>query len=281
MLDVWTILTLIFSFMMAFSIGSNDAANGLGTSYGTKAIPMWAIIMNGAIAEFVGAMFCSNKVSATLTEDVIENINELSDTTKQRMMFAVCVASFLFIMTSSFSGMPISGTHTVVGAMLGTGVVGSSWGNLNWKKFGTIVASWVVSPLLSAIFAFILMTLVSALTLNTMKYSFKARILYLQFIIGLCIAVLTYILDKFFNRTLSLDAPSVTDSNNGHNTFGLDPTVYLAVLLAVGFVGGMMICRLLLTVICFTRQNGRLSCGFVTCTLLKAMFLLFDTATIE
>lgn len=92
-------------------------------------------------------------------------------------MFAVCVASFIFIMTSSFSGMPISGTHTVVGAMLGTGVVGSSFWELNWKKFGLIVASWVVSPLLASIFAFILMTLVSALTLNTMEYSFRARIL--------------------------------------------------------------------------------------------------------
>lgn len=53
--------------MMAFSIGANDAANGLGTSYGTKAIPWWFIVTNGAAAEFVGAMFCSDKVSAVLT----------------------------------------------------------------------------------------------------------------------------------------------------------------------------------------------------------------------
>ena len=117
-MNIWTVLTLIFSFCMAFSIGANDAANGLGTSYGTKAIPMWFIMGNGALAEFVGAFFCSDKVSATLTQDVIRNINTLEVEIKARMMFAVCLASFAFIMGSSASGMPISGTQSVVGAMI-------------------------------------------------------------------------------------------------------------------------------------------------------------------
>ena len=113
---------------MAFSIGSNDASNGLGTSYGTKALPMWAIIFNGAWAEFVGSMFCSDKVSATLSQNVIKNINDkdFDIGVKQRMMFTVCLVSFTFIMTASFTGMPISGTHTVVGALIGAGLVGSS-----------------------------------------------------------------------------------------------------------------------------------------------------------
>lgn len=42
------------------------------------------------------------------------------------MMFTVCLVSFTFIMTASFTGMPISGTHTVVGALIGAGLVGSS-----------------------------------------------------------------------------------------------------------------------------------------------------------
>jgi hypothetical protein len=37
---------------------------------------MWAIIFNGAWAEFVGSMFCSDKVSATLSQNVIKNIND-------------------------------------------------------------------------------------------------------------------------------------------------------------------------------------------------------------
>lgn len=73
-MDIWCILTIAFSFMMAFSIGANDASNGLGTSYGTQAIPMWAIIINGALSEFVGSMFCSDKVAATLSSNIITEI---------------------------------------------------------------------------------------------------------------------------------------------------------------------------------------------------------------
>ena len=58
--DTWGILTLFFSFCMSFSIGSNDAANGLATSYGSKALSLKKLIALGAVAEFVGAMFCSD-----------------------------------------------------------------------------------------------------------------------------------------------------------------------------------------------------------------------------
>ena len=60
MLDTWGVLTITFSFCMSFSIGSNDAANGLATSYGSKALSLRKLIFIGAVAEFVGAMFCSD-----------------------------------------------------------------------------------------------------------------------------------------------------------------------------------------------------------------------------
>ena len=77
-MDFWLVSTLALSFMMAFSIGSNDAANGLGTSYGTKAIPLKAIIFNGALAEFFGAMYCSDKVATTLSTDIVPSLTKLT-----------------------------------------------------------------------------------------------------------------------------------------------------------------------------------------------------------
>ncbi len=75
-MQAWTFATLLFSFLMAFSIGSNDAATGLGTSYGTKAIPLKVIIFNGALAEFFGAMFCSDKVATTLSKDIVPDLGQ-------------------------------------------------------------------------------------------------------------------------------------------------------------------------------------------------------------
>ena len=77
-MDAWVIAILLLSFLMSFSIGSNDAANGLATSYGSKALSLYKLIITGAIAEFIGAMFCADEVTATLSSDIIPNIKSLT-----------------------------------------------------------------------------------------------------------------------------------------------------------------------------------------------------------
>jgi phosphate/sulfate permease len=77
--QVWLILTIVFSFLMSFSIGSNDAANALSTSYGSKALRVSILIPMGGIAVFIGSMFCSSQVAATLTSKIIPKIQDSSE----------------------------------------------------------------------------------------------------------------------------------------------------------------------------------------------------------
>ena len=77
MVNGWFISTLIMSFAMSFSIGSNDAANGLATSYGSKAASLKYLIVFGSIFEFVGAYFLSNDVTHTLSHEVIPSLLDL------------------------------------------------------------------------------------------------------------------------------------------------------------------------------------------------------------
>jgi len=81
-MTIWVPLTIVFSFLMSFSIGSNDAANGLATSYGSKALGVKKLIVLGAIAEFIGAMFCSDQVAKSLGNDVILDLS-LQSTLRQ------------------------------------------------------------------------------------------------------------------------------------------------------------------------------------------------------
>ena len=84
------------------------------------------------------------------------------------MMFTVCLVSFTFIMAASMTGMPISGTHTVVGALIGAGLVGSNTPrDIDWEKLGEILLSWFFSPTFSMMLSCFLMIIVSAFTMNT------------------------------------------------------------------------------------------------------------------
>ena len=120
-MDPWLIVCAVLSFCMSFSIGSNDASNGLATSYGCRALSLPKLLAIGALAEFMGAMFCSDKVAQTLSKEIINNFDGIDFDVKERMMFSIILTSFVFILCSTCFGMPISGTHTVIGAYMGAG----------------------------------------------------------------------------------------------------------------------------------------------------------------
>jgi phosphate/sulfate permease len=110
-------------------------------------------------------------------------------------------------MTASFTGMPISGTHTVVGALVGAGLVGSNniSDGINWKKLRDILISWVATPLCSTIITCCLMTTVSFLTMNTKRFSYRFRLIGMQIIAGVCVSALGYLFDSLFNKKLRLN----------------------------------------------------------------------------
>ena len=63
---LWLIITM--SFLMAYSIGANGAANALGTSYGSNAARLSILLLFGAIFELVGAVWFSSTIAGTLVE---------------------------------------------------------------------------------------------------------------------------------------------------------------------------------------------------------------------
>ena len=67
----------VMSFLMAFSIGANDAANALATSYGSNALSLFKLVALGCIFEFLGAFYCSSHVAGTLVDSVIENVDDI------------------------------------------------------------------------------------------------------------------------------------------------------------------------------------------------------------
>ena len=185
----------ILSFMMSFSIGANDAANALATSYGSNALRLLYLVILGSIFEFIGAFWCSGHVAGKLVSNVIENVDTMESVMVEQMMLATSIASFIFIMASSIFGIPISGTHTVVGALIGSGLATAGADSINWGKLGVITASWFVAPIVSIILCGVFFVAVCALTLDA-RNQFKTRLMWLTMVTAIAFILICLMMIK-------------------------------------------------------------------------------------
>lgn len=199
-MDGYVIAIGILSFLMSFSIGANDAANALATSYGSNALRLLWLVILGSIFEFIGAFWCSGHVAGKLVGNVIQTIDTLESEVVEKMMLGTSIASFVFIMASSVFGMPISGTHTVVGALIGSGLATLGAESINWGKLGIIASSWVVAPILSIALCGLFFVIVCSFTLNSARNSFKARLLWLTLISGIAFMLISVMIIKLIQE---------------------------------------------------------------------------------
>lgn len=155
-------LAVIFGFYMAWGIGANDVANAMGTSVGSGALTLRRAVILAALLEFSGAFLVGAHVSETVRQGIVEPAIFTGDGTSFMLgMLAALLAAGVWLQLASWKGWPVSTTHSIVGAIVGFGVSYDGLSAIHWDKVGTIVASWVISPLLSGtisyfIFRFIL-----------------------------------------------------------------------------------------------------------------------------
>jgi len=166
--NILMIMACTFGLFMAWGVGANDVANAMGTSVGSKAITIKQAIVIAMVFEFAGAYLAGGDVTATIRKGIIDpsTLGDQPELLVYGMMSALLAAG-TWLLIASLLGWPVSTTHTIVGAIVGFAVVGISASAVNWGKVGTIVASWVVSPVLAGTLSFWLFKSVQKLILNT------------------------------------------------------------------------------------------------------------------
>ena len=147
---------------MACNIGANDVANAMGTSVGSKALTFKQAIMIAAVAEFVGAFFVGGHVSDTIRKGMLDpTVFEAVPYHLVYGMISALIAAALWLHISSYLGWPVSTTHSIVGGVVGFGVIAGGMDVINWGKVGQVVLSWVVSPVMGGVVAFVVFTFIS------------------------------------------------------------------------------------------------------------------------
>jgi PiT family inorganic phosphate transporter len=165
---IFLIMAMIFGLYMTWGIGANDVANAMGTSVGSGAITVMQAIIIAAVFEFAGAFIAGGHVTATIRKGIIDPTPIVaSPEILVYGMLAALLAAGIWLMVASQRGWPVSTTHSIVGAIVGFAVAGIGMDAVNWGKIGQIVASWVVSPVLGGLIAFLLMQSIRRLILST------------------------------------------------------------------------------------------------------------------
>lgn len=164
---VFLALAVVLGLYMTWGVGANDVANAMGTSVGSGAITVRKAILIAAVFEFTGAFLAGGHVTGTIRKGIIDATLIPSPDILVFGMLAALLASGVWLMVASAFGWPVSTTHTIVGSLVGFAIVALGVDAVEWGVVGGIVASWIVSPLVGGTIAFLLVTSLRTLVLET------------------------------------------------------------------------------------------------------------------
>ena len=144
--------SIIFGFFMAYGIGANDVANAMGTSVGSKALTLTQALVVAAIFEFLGAYLAGASVTATIRENIVDPslYKEEPSVFVVGMMYSLLAAGAWLLISTTF-GLPVSTTHTIIGAIAGFSIFYIGWTSVSWGYIVGITFSWLITPVIAAL----------------------------------------------------------------------------------------------------------------------------------
>ena len=176
---------------MACNIGANDVANAMGTSVGSKSLTFKQAILIAAVAEFAGAFFVGGHVSDTIRKGMLDT-SFFADVPYQLVygMISALLAAAIWLHIASYLGWPVSTTHSIIGGVLGFGVIAGGVDIVNWSKVGNVVLSWVVSPVMGGLFAYLVFQYINKTIFSKRRPLAHAKKL-LPFIVAIVLFILS------------------------------------------------------------------------------------------
>ncbi|OLF36464.1 MULTISPECIES: inorganic phosphate transporter [unclassified Psychrobacter] len=175
------IVATAFGVFMAFNIGGNDVANSFGTSVGAGTLTIPQALGVAAIFEVSGAVLAGGEVTDTIRKGIVD-MDGLAVSPNQfiYVMLSALIAAAFWLLFATRKGLPVSTTHSIIGGVVGSSIVlgfdlggsASAFSTVDWGTIGTIAISWVLSPLLGGILAYLLYGQIKK---NIIDYNDKAE----------------------------------------------------------------------------------------------------------
>jgi len=194
---IWLIIAVLIGLYMAWNIGANDVANSMASAVGAKAITMKQAIIIAGILNFLGAVFVGCHVTETVRKGIVDPSSLGSSNIVIYGALSALLAASLWITIATWKELPVSTTHSIVGGLLGFGLVAG--GAINWIKVGEITAAWILSPVFGCALAFVVFSILHHTIFNS-KHPIKRCRIVAPIFIGL--AFFTIALSFLFKTRL-------------------------------------------------------------------------------
>jgi PiT family inorganic phosphate transporter len=202
------IIGYIFGFYMAWNIGANDVANSMASAVGAKAITIRQAVFIAGILNVLGAVFLGSHVTNTIRKGIVST-EILADPHLALIgALSAILAAALWVSFATWKSLPVSTTHSIVGAMIGFGIMAGGFSVINWGKLAAVVISWVISPVFSLIISFLLFKFIVKVIISR-KDSFVRSLKWSPLFIGitLFVVILSFLFKTPLGKRLSLSTP--------------------------------------------------------------------------
>lgn len=201
---------IIFAFLDAFNIGANDVANSFSSSVSSRSLKYWQAMILAAICEFLGAVLVGNRVSDTVRKKILSVDAFEDDPTVLMLGMAIAlVGSSIWLSIATTIGMPVSTTHSIIGAVIGVGIASRGadhviWG---WEGFAQIVASWFIAPCIAGAFGSIVFLIAKfgVLEIKDERKSIRNALCLIPILVFITFCVLTMLIVWKGSPNLNLD----------------------------------------------------------------------------
>jgi PiT family inorganic phosphate transporter len=153
---------------MAWNIGANDVANAMGTAVGSRSITMKQAVLLAAVFEFAGAFLVGGHVTNTVRKGIVStDVFQGNPEIFVLGMLSALLAAGVWLNLATFLGLPVSTTHSIIGSIVGFGLLVGGISAIHWGKLGFVVMSWIVSPLCGGLVAWIIFTFIKRTVLTS------------------------------------------------------------------------------------------------------------------
>ncbi len=193
---------------MAWNIGANDVANSMASAVGAKAITIRQAIFIAGILNIVGATFIGSHVTQTIRKGIVST-DVLTDPHLALIgALSALLAAALWVSFATWKSLPVSTTHSIVGAMIGFGLMAGGFSVIKWAKLGAVVLSWVISPVFSMMIGFLMFKIIIKLILSKKDpYAMAIKLTPLFTGVAFFVVILSFLFKTPLGKKLSIETP--------------------------------------------------------------------------